>query len=155
MSETETSRRVFIGGLAVAAAAAGTASAALLKNLAAGDGTTGRVVVDGTTAKAVPAPTVDPMNGWAKAIGEKVYLSSDAGRVAGHISAVVAGTDVGKRPAGLRQQSYTVYLEFAPRVAPAGDRIYDLDRVIDGASKIFVTRGQDVAGVAVLAAVFN
>lgn len=155
MSETETSRRVFVGGLAVAATVAG--SMALLRGGSGVGGTAqpGGITVLGRDGKLPELGTAGVPQPWLETVGKTVGIDVGNGVVDARIATIVPGPDKGKRPAHLRQHSFTVYFELDRLAAPAGERIYGLGRAIDGMSELFMTRGKDVAGKAILMAVLN
>lgn len=153
MMET-TTRRSVIGAMAVGATALG--GIGLLRRgndeVASGDRIT---VVPGSGGTPNFRPIPHEVKRWTAATGEPISLIGETGRVAGTIHSVVPLSTKDHRPAGVRQQPFMVRFSVDAATAPAGDRMYALSTPIDGLTDIFVTRGADVAGKAILMAVFG
>lgn len=103
----------------------------------------------------VSAPVPGASNPWLGAIGETVRIAGESVAGDATIAAVVREPLGPVRPAGLRQQSLLVYFEMDARIAPAGNGIYAIGRMIDGLDRLFLTRGDDRAGKAILMAVIG
>ena len=150
----EQSRRGFVGALVAGVAAVSAAAAFRL----AGDdesGGTGLISVSADAPAAVPAGVGRADGVWQRAVGSTVAVVDEAGAVAGRIFDVRLGADGGERPSTVRPRSLTVFIEFDAANAPTGDRIYGirLDQV--DVRELFLSRGEDVLGKAILYAILN
>ena len=154
MPQHDTNRRTFIGG-----AAAGVAMIGGLSLFDSDDAVTlpnelrGVTVVPGT-GRIAPSSTQAALAVTDLPLGKPVTLVAEGGRASAAIFAVTPVATRGPRPAGVRRQPFNVYLAMDPAVAPAGNRIYSLAEPIAGLNDVFLSRGDDVGGKAILIALF-
>jgi len=150
----EQSRRGFVGAL-VAGVAAMSAAAAL--RFAGDDETGGHGLISVSTDAPAPVPSgVGQADGvWQRAVGSTVAVIGETGTVAGRIFDVWLGADGGERPDTVRPRSLTVFIEVDAANAPAGDRIYGIRSDEVDVRELFLSRGEDVLGKAILYAILN
>lgn len=144
--EKKGSRRAFIvGGVAATAAAVPFAMAAV--NQAVGP----------IWSPAAPkAPADAELAQWEKILGGQFKIAGELGKGTAVLSAVVRGSADSGRPAGLgRAKPFTAYFEMGPRLAPKGQKTYRIGHPTKGAIDLFLGRGADKRGKAVLYAIFN
>lgn len=154
MEQQGASRRAFVGGAAASVALIGAIAfaqrASFPRQPEDADGIT---VVPGVT----PAyqPVAHEFDHWTAAVGQPIQIAAEGGNAAGSVLSVVSSPSRSRRPAGLRRKSFIVYLAMELRGAPLGNRIYTMAAPIAGLRDVFLIRGSDVGGKAILMAVFN
>lgn len=94
------------------------------------------------------APTV--MAVPAAAPGRSGFLRTPATQNAGRVQPVAAAL-----PAGVRAQGFTVLFDVHSGEAPVADMLMDLDRAVEGLSRVFVQPATAAAGVPRVIAYFN
>jgi hypothetical protein len=93
---------------------------------------------------------------WESLVGASFLVAGDGGRAVARLAAIERPAPDPKRPAGLaRFQPFTAYFEMDARLAPKGQRTYRAVHPTKGAIDLFVSRGADKGGKAILLALFN
>jgi hypothetical protein len=139
------SRRAFVLG--------GTAAAACLGPLAIA-----QLARAPLPSRKSPAPTSaqSEVAEWENLVGASFLVASEAGKGLAKLVAVERPAFDPKRPAELaRFQPFTAYLQMDARQAPAGQRTYRVTHPTKGMIDLFLSRGADKRGKAVLLALFN
>ena len=140
------SRRTFVMGGAAAAACMGPLAVA---QLAGGSLASRRSAASPTSARS-------EVGEWERLVGLSFLVTGEAGKVPAKLAAVMRPPVDPKRPADLaRFQPFTAYFEVDARLAPAGQRTYRVLHPAKGLIDLFLTRGADKRGKAVLLALFN
>jgi len=153
MLDQVASRRSVIGAVAVGTAAIGTL--ALLDRGGADQAAANdRIKIVPGGGRSGFQPVAHEMEGLAAEVGAPVRIAGETGGVSATIDSVVPLRAGGRHPAGMRAQPFMVRLAMDPGGAPAGDRIYALSRPLAGLHDVFLTRGADVGGKAILVALF-
>ena len=104
------------------------------------------------------APTVtrSEVAEWESLVGASFLIGGEAGKAVAKLAAIERPAFDPKRPAGLaRLQPFTAWFEMDTRLAPAGQRIYTVAHPTKGAIDLFLGRGADKSGKAVVLALFN
>ncbi|MCX8476599.1 MAG: hypothetical protein MT490_12445 [Sphingomonas sp.] len=142
---SRSSRRTFVMGGAAAAACMGPLAVAQL----AGKSPASR---KGAAAPASRSEVAE----WERLVGVSFLVAGEAGKVPAKLAAVMRPPVDSKRPADLaRFQPFTAYFEVDARLAPAGQQTYRVLHPAKGMIDLFLTRGADKRGKAVLLALFN
>lgn len=150
---TQSTRRTFVGGAVVAAAALG--SVAWLRS---GEETLGSRVVTADQAYTPVTPgtaSVSPeIQRWAAAVGQPVRIANGATGTTGRIHQVLSGPKR-KVPAGVREQAFLVYFELDGTNLPKADGLFDVTAPIDGLNRMFMTFSQVRGAKTMMVAVFG
>jgi hypothetical protein len=146
------SRRAFVGGAAGTAAIAG--ALALAEREPQLPQKQGITVLPGGSSAPVPTPAVVEEGHLQALVGQPIGLADAEHALEAVVHQVRPARISGKLPAGVRQDPFYVYFAMPKAGAPAGNRIYRLSRPIAGLTDVFLTRGMDVGGKAMLVAQF-
>jgi hypothetical protein len=93
---------------------------------------------------------------WEKLAGASFLIGGEAGKAVAKLVMVERPAIDPKRPAELsRFQPFTAWFEMDTRLAPAGQRTYQVAHPTRGLVDLFLGRGADKRGKAVLYALFN
>ncbi|NIJ21784.1 hypothetical protein FHS95_003495 [Sphingomonas naasensis] len=93
---------------------------------------------------------------WERQVGASFLIAGEAGKVVARLSAVVRPASDPKRPAELaRFQPFTLWFETDTRAAPAGQLTYAVTHPSRETIDLFLSRGSDKGGKAMLQALFN
>lgn len=93
---------------------------------------------------------------WEGLVGASFLVAGEAGKAVARLAAIERPAFDSKRPSGLaRAQPFTAYFEMDARVAPAGQLTYRVACPGKGSADLFLTRGHDKGGKAILLALFN
>ncbi|MDP5279284.1 hypothetical protein Q9Q95_10165 [Sphingomonas sp. DG1-23] len=104
------------------------------------------------TAPSAPSEVAE----WEKLAGASFLIGGEAGKAVARLVMVERPAIDPKRPAELaRFQPFTAWFEMEARLAPAGQRTYSVAHPVKGAIDLFLGRGADKRGKAVLYALFN
>jgi hypothetical protein len=145
-ANNESRRNFIVGGAAVVAVAGPLALAARVGSNDTRD----------TWSPTAGARTQAEIGEWEAVLDQKFQISGEFGAAAARLSAVVHGASDPLRPTSLpRALTYMVYFETGTRIAPKGQKTYSVVHPTKGAMEMFLGRGVDTAGQAVLYAVFN
>lgn len=143
---SRSSRRAFVLG--------GTAAAACMGPLAAAQLTRTSPATSGGTK--APTATRSEVAEWESLVGASFLIGGEAGKAVAKLAAIERPAFDPKRPAGLaRLQPFTAWFEMDARLAPAGQRTYTVAHPTKGAINLFLGRGADKRGKAVVLALFN
>lgn len=153
MVEGNWSRRSVVGALA-GTAAVGSAAAIGRRMFTPAAVGGDRIRVAPGSADFAFRPAAHELRRWRAAVGRTIWITGETGRVEATVESVTP-LHAGPRPARVRRAPFLVRLTTADQGAPAGDRIYALDAPIAGLGDLFLTRGDDAAGKAMLLAVFG
>jgi hypothetical protein len=106
-----------------------------------------------------PASVLPPPNEvatWEKLIGATFVLGAAAERAVARLVAIERPAIDPLRPPELaRFQPFIAWFEMDARLAPAGQRTHAIRHPTRGATELFLSRGADRRGKAVLYALFN
>ncbi|WP_233503441.1 DUF6916 family protein [Sphingomonas psychrotolerans] len=105
-----------------------------------------------------PAPTSaqSEVAEWENLVGASFLVGGEAGKAVAKLVMVERPAIDPKRPAGLaRFQPFTAWFEMEARLAPAGQRTYKVAHPTRGLIDLFLGRGADRRGKAVVYALFN
>jgi hypothetical protein len=143
---TRSSRRSFVLGGAAAAACTGPLAIAQLASTSSP--LPGRRVVSALAPSEVAE--------WESLVGSSFLVGGEAGKAVAKLAAIERPAFDPGRPAELaRVQPFTAWFEMDARLAPAGQRTYAVAHPAKGAIDLFLGRGADKRGKAVLLALFN
>lgn len=143
---SRSSRRAFVLGGTAAAACIGPLAVAQLAR-------TSLVTSGGTTAPTVARSEVAE---WESLVGASFLIGGEAGKAVAKLAAIERPAFDPERPAELaRAQPFTAWFEMDARLAPAGQHTYTVAHPAKGAIELFLGRGADKRGKAVVLALFN
>ncbi|WP_162254694.1 DUF6916 family protein [Sphingomonas sp. Root241] len=111
-----------------------------------------------STSTGATAPTVarSEVAEWESLVGASFLIGGEAGKAVAKLAAIERPAFDPKRPAGLaRAQPFTAWFEMDTRLAPAGQRTYTVGHPTKGVINLFLGRGADKRGKAVVLALFN
>lgn len=105
---------------------------------------------------AAPAHSRSELAEWQALVGASFLIAGEGGRAVARLAAVESPAFDPARPAALaRLQPFTAWFEMEPRLAPAGQRTYRVSHPVQGVIELFLARGSDKGGKAVVQALFN
>ncbi|KRC80051.1 hypothetical protein ASE13_13545 [Sphingomonas sp. Root241] len=132
----------------------GTAAAACMGPLAAAQLT--RTSLSTSTGATAPTVARSEVAEWESLVGASFLIGGEAGKAVAKLAAIERPAFDPKRPAGLaRAQPFTAWFEMDTRLAPAGQRTYTVGHPTKGVINLFLGRGADKRGKAVVLALFN
>lgn len=89
-------------------------------------------------------------------MGSSFLVGGEAGKAVAKLAVIERPAFEPERPAELaRPQPFTAWFEMDTRLAPKGQRTYAVAHPTKGAINLFLSRGVDKRGKAVLLALFN
>lgn len=142
---SRSSRRAFVLG--------GTAAACIAPLAAAQFGHGAKPSAKGL---ATSAGTLGEVAEWERQLGASFLIAGEAGKAVAVLAAVERPPVDPRRPAELaRFQPFTLHFETDARSAPAGQLTYAVTHPSRTLVELFLSRGSDKAGKAVLQALFN
>ncbi len=153
------SRRAFVGGAVASAAVLG--PLALFGrgwSSADTDAADGRIkVVPGGAPGDLVNHRPDPkeLARWERAVGQSFQVTGEDGARTATVAMVVVELFKGSRPASIRQQPFSVYFTFDRGDVFGDDRMYDVAHPIEGLTRLFLSRGGERFGKAIMVALFN
>jgi len=143
---SRSSRRAFVLGGTAAAACVGPLAVAKLA----------RAPLLPLKRQTAPASALSEVAEWESLVDTSFLVGGEAGRAVARLVMVERPAIDPKRPAGLaRFQPFTAWFEMEARLAPAGQRTYTVAHPARGMVDLFLGRGEDRHGKAVLYALFN
>lgn len=142
---SRSSRRAFVLGGAAAACMAPLAAARLASGA--------RPSRSGPTT---PTGARSEVAQWESLVGASFLVAGEAGKAVATLAAVVRPPVDPQRPAELaRFQPFTLYFEMDARSAPTGQLTYKVTRPARDVIELFLSRGSDRDGKAIVQALFN
>lgn len=142
---SRSSRRAFVLGGAAAAAVSGPLAVAKLARAPV-------LPLKRQTAVSVQSEVAR----WESLVGTSFLVGGEAGKAVARLVMVERPAIDPKRPAELaRFQPFTAWFEMEARLAPAGQRTYPVAHPAKGMLDLFLGRGEDKQGKAILYALFN
>ncbi|MES2337514.1 MAG: hypothetical protein V4537_05395 [Pseudomonadota bacterium] len=153
MSETTGTRRGFITAAAATATVVG--SLAFAKSVGSAGGSANGLVTILSGGNGAPAFDQISADVWQAAVNTRMTITGENGTVGGRVLSVVPGVMGGDRPDTLRPQTMIVAFDVGAATAPLGGKTYSVQIAIPGVRELFVTRGEDVMGRAILTAILN
>jgi hypothetical protein len=142
---SRSSRRAFVLGGSAAAVVAGPLAVAKLARAPA-------LTLKRQTALSAQSEVAE----WEGQVGTSFLVGGEAGKAVARLVMVERPAIDPKRPAGLaRFQPFTAWFEMEARLAPAGQRTYAVMHPTRGMIDLFLGRGEDKQGKAILYALFN
>ena len=143
---SRSSRRAFVLG--------GTAAAACMGPLAVAQ--LARTSPSSPEGMTVPTVVRSEVAEWESLVGASFLIGGEAGKAVAELAAIERPAFDPKRPAELaRLQPFTAWFEMDARLAPAGQRTYTVMHPAKGTIELFLGRGADKRGKAVVLALFN
>lgn len=143
---SRSSRRAFVLGGTAAAACMGPLAVAQLAR------TSLPISRGATTPTATRSETAE----WESLVGASFLIGGEAGKAVAKLAAIERPAFDPKRPVELaRLQPFTAWFEMDARLAPMGQRTYTVAHPTKGTIELFLGRGADKRGKAVLLALFN
>lgn len=143
---SRSSRRAFVLG--------GTAAVACMGPLAAAQiASSSLPSLEGVTTSASPLSEVAE---WENLVGASFLVGGEAGKAVAKLAAIERPAFDPGRPAEVaRVQPFTAWFEMDARLAPTGQRTYAVAHPTKGTIDLFLSRGADKRGKAVVLALFN
>lgn len=142
---SRSSRRTFVLGGAAAACIAPLAAARMASGTNPSSG-----------RQAAPAGAISEVAEWEQLVGASFLIAGEAGKAVATLAAVERPPVDPKRPAELaRFQPFTAWFEMDARSAPMGQLTYSVTHPSRAGIELFLSRGRDKAGKAIVQALFN
>ncbi|MEG3181834.1 DUF6916 family protein [Sphingomonas sp. LT1P40] len=141
-TEAPSRRRFVIGGLVAA-------------GLAGCDGA-GSGLVKVAAEKKAPPLTQGEVGRWETLLGQTFTITGESGKAVATLTAIKRGvSDAGRPPELGRDLPFYVFFEMDARMAPVGDKTYQVSHSSTGAFDLFVGLSTEQNGKAVFNALLN
>lgn len=143
---SRSSRRAFVLGGSAAAVCMGPLAASQIASSSSPS-------LEGETTPPSPRSEVAE---WENLVGASFLVGGETGKAVAKLAAIERPAFDPERPAELaRPQPFTAWFEMDARLAPSGQRTYAVAHPTKGTIDLFLSRGADKRGKAVVLALFN
>jgi hypothetical protein len=143
---SRSSRRAFVLGGSAAAVCVGPLAVAHLA----------RAPLASLKSLTMPTSAPSEVAQWESVVGASFLIGGEAGKAVARLVMIERPAIDPKRPAELaRFQPFTARFEMEARLAPAGQRTYKVAHPTKGLVDLFLGRGEDKHGKAIVYALFN